>query len=253
MKKAFLIIVVLALMFTTSCGYKITENKDGSTVLTFPNGTKYYLSNMGYWCLNNGYSDKGETLGKLPCEICDDAEDDHGLDIFLPPNIVNENIVLVDYDFMHGLDGHADVYVKEGVDIPTFTATDTLEAVYYLSDYEYSKYMISTDLVDAKPYLDTKLVSKDIKDFADRFIEQEHDYNNDRLDGYDFVGHMIYRFRDTGDLYFQHIVGYSEAEKKYAVEGLFDGGYCVYYIPEDVFEELVFAEIGEIQQWPTDE
>lgn len=258
MKRVFLIIVVLALMLTTSCGFKVKENKDGSTVLTFPNGTKYNLSNMGYWCINRGYKYKGETLGKLPCEMCKDDEyddycDDHGLDIFLPPNAANDNIVLVDYAFLHGLDGYADVYIKEDVDFPTFMATDTLEAVYYLSTYENFKEFDLSRPDETKQYLETKLVSKDIKGFADRFIEYEHDYNSDRLGGYDLTGIMIYKFKDTGDLFFKHIVGYSEAEKKYAVEGIFDDEYCVYYIPEEDFEELVFAEIGEILQWPSED
>lgn len=250
MKKVFLVIIVLTLLLATSCRYRLKETKDGRNVLVFPDGTKYYSTNMGYWCVNRGYDYKGETLGKLPCPYCDD---DCELDIFLPPNASNDNIVLTDYAFLHGLDGYANVYIKEKAELPTFTATDTLEAVYYLSDYEYFEKFNLLHPDETKQYLETKLVSHDIKGFADKFIEYEHDYNNDRLDGYDLTGYMIYKFKDTGDLYFKLVVGYSEAEKKFAVEGLADDEYRLYFIPEEDFKEIVYAEIGEILQWPLEE
>lgn len=247
MKKVFLVIIVLTLLLAPSCRYRLKETKDGRNALVFPDGTKYYSTNIGYWCINRGYNYKGETLGKLPCPYCDD---DCELDIFIAPNAPNNNIVLTDYAFVHGLDGYANVYIKEGAEPPTFTATDTLEAVYYLSTYEYFEKFNLSRLDETKQYLETKLVSRDIKGFADKFIEYEHDYNNDRLDGYDLTGYIIYKFKDTGDLYFKYFVGYSEDEKKFAIEGLTDGKYCVHFIPKEDFEKIVCAEIREILQWP---
>lgn len=67
MKKAVLAVIVLAHLFTASCGYKLINN-----------------------------------------------DDDGELDRFLQPNVLNDDIVLVDYAFIHGLDGYADAYIKEG-------------------------------------------------------------------------------------------------------------------------------------------
>lgn len=90
MKKAVLAVIVLAHLFTASCGYQLINN-----------------------------------------------DDDGELDIILSLNAPNDDIVLVDYAFIHGLDGYADAYIKEGEQVPTFTETDTLEAIYYISQADY--------------------------------------------------------------------------------------------------------------------
>jgi hypothetical protein len=60
-------VIVLAHLFTASCGYKLINN-----------------------------------------------DDDGELDIILSLNAPNDDIVLVDYAFIHGLGGYADAYIKEG-------------------------------------------------------------------------------------------------------------------------------------------
>lgn len=232
-------LILFTLIILSSCGYRILEDDSGKKTLVFPDGTKYYSWRLSHYCFNRGFAAKGETLAQIPCPYCDE-EEECKLDIFLPPNASNDDIVLVDYAFLHGLDGRVGFYIKEGTERPSILSKDKIEAMSYFTKEEFfTEFCMEDDTEKKNEILKDKPISIDFNDFAQGMLEYEHDYDIDRLDGYDLCGRFIYKFENTGDLYFNLFVAYSKDKHNFAVEGIVDDDYRIYYIPEDYFAGVI--------------
>lgn len=251
MKKIFLFLLLLSLIFCTSCEYRLTVNPDNYVIIS-PNGTKYNLISNCQYCIDtndiNVYKSLA-ALGTITESSWNDnsAENIHEFELYEIPE-TDGNLLIYDVYALFSRN-YCPVFANESFEVPCFESIDRIEALYFLSfdllqdgttyNERWEWVMSAYD----ENYIAERQLDVDLKNFIGEMLPYKIEKHESAFTNYNpyeaMIGWLVFKFKDTGKLYFCFPMLESDDAALIYIETNINGIEYYYAVPKDLLSKVL--------------